>query len=169
MKRTILFLLLMGIAGTVFAEGNPAYYVFWKGFHADAVNVDGNTYSVKEFKDMCKEKSPRAYEQLRLCIDRRGSAGGSGFFGLWAAIAGYNKFMDSRSTSDSQAVIARQAEGIGFMLLGAVFMINGETARAESRAAQERAIEYYNADTGRAKVSLLLNGESAGFAVSKRF
>jgi hypothetical protein len=168
-KAVVLFLLAACFAGIALADGNPAHFVFWKGFKMNAVSVDGQVLSLSDFMENCKEKSPRAYELLRVCKDRRDSAGGSGFFGFVIAVTGYNKYMDTRGMTDSVGIITRQAEGIGFMLLGAVLMINGHTSDLASQDMQIKAIEYYNMDTGRMKVSLGSQSSPAGVTLSKRF
>jgi hypothetical protein len=169
-KKVVMFCLLVScITGIVFAEGDPAYYVRRKGLREHLVNVDGKLISVKNFYKICKEKSPRAFEQLKICREKRDTSGANGFFGCWAAVAGYNKYMDSRRTTDNETVVARQAEGIGFMLIGAVLMVNGHTAGTAAQDAQDKAIEFYNRDTGRIKVSLGVETGPIGLTLSKRF
>ena len=77
--------------------------------------------------------------------------------------------MDSRNTSDTATIKAREAEGIGFMLLGAVFLINGNSSRIAAQNALNKAIDYFNRDTGRTAVETTMSPGYIGLSVSKKF
>lgn len=170
MMKVILSLLALScFAGIAFAEGNPAYFVLRKGFKQNLVNVDGQLLSLKEFSKLCENKSPAAVEQIKLAKEKRGESMGEGFFSCLFAIVGYNRYLSSRDITDSQGIATRQAEGIGFLALAIFSAINGHTAAISAQDAQNRAIDYFNRDTGRIKLSLGMRNNPAGFTLTKRF
>ncbi|MFH1368437.1 MAG: hypothetical protein ABII64_04850 [Elusimicrobiota bacterium] len=170
MKRAVvLFLVASCLAGIAFAEGNPAYFVLRQGFRKNLVNVDGRLLTLKNFNELCKEKSPAAVEQLKMCSERRISSISDGIFSCVFVIAGYNRYLSSRDITDSNGIATRQAEGIGFMVLGVINAINSHTSGIAAQDAQNRAIELYNRDTGRIKLSLGAQTSPAGFTLSKKF
>lgn len=170
MKRAIaLFLAVSCFAGIAFAEGNPAYFVLRKGFKQNLVNVDGQLLSLKDFGKLCENKSPAAVEQIKLSREKRGALIGDGIFSCVFAIAGYNRYLSSRDITDSQGITTRQAEGIGFLALAVFSAISGHTAAITAQDAQNKAIDYFNRDTGRIKLSLGTQTNPTGFTLSKRF
>ena len=169
-KRIGIFCLLVScIAGSVFAEGSPAFFVVRKGFKQNLVQVDGKLLSFKEFNAVCKEKSPAAAELLKLSMEERGSSFFGGVFGCVFAIAGYNRYLSSRDITDNQGIATRQAEGLGFMLLSIVSSVKSQMNAIAADDSQIKAIELYNRDTDRIKLSLGVQNNLKGFTLSKKF
>lgn len=168
-KMIVFCLAVLCFAGISFAQGDPAYYVFREGFRQDLVNVDGEKLTLKNFKKLCKEKSPAAEEQLKLCTERRNAAVFDGIFSCVFLITGYNRYLSSRDITDSNGIATRQAEGIGFMLIGVISGVNSRTSTIAAQDAQNRAIDLYNRDTSRIKISLGTRTDPVGFTLSKKF
>lgn len=168
-KAVVLFLAVSCLAGAAFAEGGPAYFVLRQGFKQNLVNVDGQLLTLKDFEKLCKEKSPAAAEQIKLCKERRGAAIGDGIFSALFLIMGYNRYLSSRDITDANGIATRQAEGIGFMLLGVISGVNGRMSTMAAQDAQNRAIDYFNRDSGRMKISFGTFTSPVGFTLSKKF
>ena len=141
-------------AAPLFAQSDPAYIVMKKGMRRDLVSVDGTLYSTLKFAKFVRDKSPAASEQMKYYLEKKGEAGGSWFFGVWAGIAGVNKYRDSGSTSDPVTVAHRQAEGLITMAICVVFLVNSHATGIAADGYLQEAVKQFNKDTGRVKVSL---------------
>ena len=168
-KAVVICMAISYFAGIAAAQGDPAYFVARKGFKQNLVNVDGQVLTLKDFKKLCEEKSPAAAEQLKLVVERRASSIGAGIFSVVFLVAGYNRYLSSRDITDSNGIATRQAEGLGFMALGIIDAISGRASGIAAQDAQNRAIELYNRDSGRMKISFGTRTSPVGFTLLKKF
>ena len=65
---------LLCLVSPVFAGNQPAYLMHHHGFIQNAINIDGQALSMKEFSDLAKVKCPAAYEQMKYAVEEDGSA-----------------------------------------------------------------------------------------------
>ncbi len=168
-KMVVFCLVLLCFKDVAFAEGYPAYFVSRDGFRQNLVNVDGKLLTLDDFSKLCIEKSPAAVEQLHLCGERRVSAVFDGIFSAVFLITGYNRYLSSRDITDSNGIATRQAEGLGFLAIGIIGAINSRAAGIAAQDAQIRAVDLYNRDSGRLKLSLGTQMCPLGFTLSKKF
>ncbi|OGS23675.1 MAG: hypothetical protein A2297_05660 [Elusimicrobia bacterium RIFOXYB2_FULL_48_7] len=120
-----------------------------KWFKTYRVNLDGKEVSVAEFKGVCQGKSPRAAEQVSIYqqLDHRGNW----FLGFFSGYYGYRRYTDSGNydPTETSRISNAQMEGILFTALGAVTLIEGHIKETAAIGYLNKAVEYYNEDTGK--------------------
>lgn len=172
-KMMVVLLALSGLtqtAGLALSQESKAYYINHKGFRMDLIKVDDKELNMRDFQKLVKEKSPRAFEMMTACTERIGSSGFAGFAGLWIGYRGFGRYQQSAQVTSSEDIIRMQCEGLLGIVLAGVLMVNSTTLKAEAYDRLNKAIQFFNEDTGRIKVSLNTTGEyPIAFRASCRF